>query len=235
MLKKILKNPINFAFVLIISILYVSFITIDIFFYARALPANYLKFASVVLCFLLAVNLYRTSSNKSDSRHVVGALIFTMIADIFLLFNLSHYAGVLSFSIVQLIYQKRHNIRFFIFGMIVATLTLPATFILPFEHLHIAAGAYAILILTTFVSTFWALLPRFNLGCIRLGMILFILCDIHVALYNQLPWGSNYYEISAVAIWIFYLPSQLLLALSAYHPRESDKNTKTIHYKHSKT
>lgn len=223
MLKKILKSPINFAFVLIIGTLYVAFITIDIFFYARSLPANYLKFASIALCFLLAVNLCRTSSNKSDSRFIVGALIFTMIADIFLLFNLSHYVGILSFFIVQLIYQKRHNTRSFIFGMIIVVLTVPMTFMLPFERLHVAAGAYAILILTTFVSTFWALVPRFNLRCIRLGMILFILCDIHVALYNQLPWGSSYYEVSAVAIWIFYLPSQLLLALSTYHDQNLTK------------
>jgi len=223
-IKKILRNPINFAFVLIISTLYVVFIIIDIFFYARSLPANYLKFASIVLCFLLSVNLCRTSGNKSDSRYVVGALVFTMLADIFLLFNLSHYAGVLSFFVVQLIYQKRHNTSFFIFGMIVAILTVPATLWLPFERLHVAAGAYAILILTTFVSTFWTKLPRFNRVCVRLGMIFFILCDIHVALYNQLPWGSSYYEVSAVAIWIFYLPSQLLLAISAFHPQQIDKN-----------
>lgn len=222
MLKKILRNPINFALVLIITTLYIVFITIDIFYYARSFPANYLKFASIVLCFLLAANLWRLSGNKTDSKYVVLALIFTMIADIFLLFNLSHYAGVLSFFVVQLIYQKRHHNRFFIFGLLVVLMVIPATFILPFDRLHIAAGGYAILILTTFGSTFWAKMPRFNRINIQLGMILFILCDVHVALYNQLPWGSAYYEVAAVAIWIFYLPSQLLLALSAYYPREYD-------------
>jgi len=198
----------------------VVFIAIDIFFYARSFPANYLKFASIVLCFLLAVNLWRTSGNKSDSKFVVGALIFTMIADIFLLFNLNKIAGVISFCVVQLIYLKRYHNKSFIFGLTVAILAIPAAFLLPFEPLLVVASAYALLILTTFVSTFRTKMPRFNLLCIHFGMLLFILCDVHVALYNQLPWRSDYYEISVIAIWIFYLPSQLLLALSAYYPRE---------------
>jgi hypothetical protein len=56
---------------------------------------------------------------------------------------------------------------------------------------------------------------------IAFGMILFLLCDICVALSNLselLPLTGYYFRkvqhISSMLIWFFYLPSQLLLALS---------------------
>jgi len=220
MLKKILRNRINFMIISAIVLLYVTFLTMDIFIQVRSLEASSLKFTSIVLCLLLAINLARNSGDKTDSKYVVVALFFTMIADIFLLFNLSHFAGVATFCVVQLIYIKRYHRKLFIFALIIATLIPPAIFFLPFEPLHVLAGAYAIFILTTFFATFKAKLPAFNLKCIRLGMLLFILCDLHVALYNQLSSSSSYYSVAAILMWVFYLPAQVLLTLSAYHQRK---------------
>lgn len=221
MFKKIIRSRFNCTVILIITLLYLTFSIIDIFINPRSLQASYLKFASIVLCFALATNLYRKSGDKHDSKYVIVALFFTMIADIFLLFNLSHFAGVFIFCIVQLIYIKRYNCHAFKFALVTIMLLPFIILFRPLNPLHILAGCYAILILTTFYTTFKVKLPHFNLKCIRLGMLLFILCDVHVALYNLLSRSNPYHQIATVLMWTFYLPAQVLLAMSTYHARKS--------------
>lgn len=51
-----------------------------------------------------------------------------------------------------------------------------------------------------------------NRNMVIWGMILFALCDINVALTRI----KSLNEISFSLIWIFYLPSQVLLSLSGY-------------------
>jgi hypothetical protein len=59
-----------------------------------------------------------------------------------------------------------------------------------------------------------------NIRYFTAGMVLFLLCDINVGLFNLsdfLTVTSTYeiiYELSAVLMWTFYAPSQVLLALS---------------------
>jgi len=59
------------------------------------------------------------------------------------------------------------------------------------------------------------LFPKPNGHMILIGMVLFLLCDINVALYNILNEGL-FYNISSISMWLFYLPSQVLLSLSGY-------------------
>lgn len=217
-MRRILRSPINKALVLAILTLYAAFIYLDIF-TSHYMWANFLKFVSIVLCFGLAIALYKCSGERIDSKFVVMALFVTVIADIFLIFTSYKLAGVLTFCLVQLIYLKRYNHRLFNFGIVVLTAGLIATFFLPLPTLTIMGATYAILILTCFFATFKTDLSRFNLKCVRVGMLLFILCDVYVALYNQLLSSSAYYQIAGNLIWIFYLPAQLLLAMSSYHPR----------------
>ena len=54
------------------------------------------------------------------------------------------------------------------------------------------------------------------------GLILFVLCDINVLIYNLHRFVSVYYleygtlySLSAVLMWGFYLPSQVIIVLSA--------------------
>jgi len=60
-------------------------------------------------------------------------------------------------------------------------------------------------------------LPKLNRVLVLTGLVLFVLCDINVLLIN-LPryfgapqWLSSFFPL----IWVFYLPSQILLAVSA--------------------
>lgn len=216
-MKKVIQNPLNLILFIGIIGLYVAFMTLMVFTNTPARLINQLKFMSIVLCFGLALSLYQRSHNKKDSKYVIFALTFTVIADIFLLFTTRHIPGVLSFWLVQLLYLKRYHNRLFGAGIIAVVIAIPLIFLLPFESLHIIAGTYAILIMLCFFATFKTKLPIFNLVCIRLGMLLFILCDVHVALFNLLARSHPYFPIASIAMWFFYLPSQLLLALSASH------------------
>jgi len=217
-MKQILKQPLYIGLMTGIAVLYVAFLSLDIFILtSRSNLSLQLKYAAMVLCFLLALSLYGQSSNKKDSKFVVIALIFTLIADIFLLFTNYDFAGVFFFCLVQLTYLKRYNSRFFAFGLALTPIALLVYFLTSISALFIIAGLYAALILSCFVSTFHTLLPEFNRKCVRWGMVLFILCDIHVALFNRIPRNIAYFQVAAVAMWLFYLPSQLLLALSAHH------------------
>lgn len=49
------------------------------------------------------------------------------------------------------------------------------------------------------------------------------MCDVNVALYNIIGFISLtgkfinlLYDISSISMWLFYLPSQVLLSLSGY-------------------
>lgn len=211
------KNPLHISLISGLVLLYVTFLAQDIFSAVNIIPAIYLKYASIMLCFLLAFSLYTKSSDKKDSKYVVLALLLTLIADIFLIFTSHYSAGVFFFCLVQLTYLKRHNTRFFMTGLQFIPVAALAYFFMPLDFLYIIAGLYGALILTCFISSFKTTLPKFNKMAIRIGLILFILCDIHVALFNLLPRSHNYFAIAAVAMWFFYLPSQVMLAFSAGH------------------
>ena len=53
-----------------------------------------------------------------------------------------------------------------------------------------------------------------------LGLTLFVGCDACVGLYNVLPLASPLYPTASVGMWFFYLPSQVLIALSARPEKE---------------
>ena len=216
-MKQIFKSRLNAFFIIGIIILYIAFLSIDVFSAPGLLPTRYLKYTTIILCFLLALNLHRNSINKQDSKYVVIAFIFTLIADIFLLFTGNKIAGIFFFCLVQLTYLKRYNIRLFKFGIFVSTVAIMIHLFTSFDQLYIIAGLYAPLILVCAISTFRTKLPKFNLYCTRIGMILFILCDIHVAMFDQLSRASSYHHFASIVIWLFYLPAQFLLALSAFH------------------
>jgi len=226
-MKQILKNRVNVVLIIGIIALYFTFLSLDIFSIPRSMESRHFKYASIVLCFLLATSLSSTTADKRDSGYVVLALVFTLLADIFLLFTNHKIIGIYFFCLMQLTYLKRYNLRFFIAGIIFAVVAIYVRFFLPFEPLYVIAGLYAILIGSCFFATFRTKLPRFNLYCVRIGMAFFIMCDINVAMYNQLSAGSNFYQIVTVAMWLFYLPAQFLLAMSASHPKVDNLLTKT--------
>ena len=132
------------------------------------------------------------------------AALFTLCGDYFLLFTDSYAGGVSFFFLVRLAYlcnlQGRafpwQALLFLLFGRF-----LPLLFL---------GTLYAVLFLCHF---FLALQkekaqPSVSRKLYLFGLVLFICCDVTVA------WGYFFTPVPGL-IWLFYAPSQLLLALTA--------------------
>jgi hypothetical protein len=65
-------------------------------------------------------------------------------------------------------------------------------------------------------------------------MVLFLLCDINVGLFNlsdfitPSPAYNIIYSISSILMWTFYAPSQVLIALSVENEKKVQKNKKIL-------
>ena len=219
---------------LLIGLLYISFLYIDISNKEIFLSSNILKFISMIFIFIISILIKDNPLSYKDLYLLQIGLFITLIADLFLLVLDSHYIlGVILFSIVQILYSYRYefrNLKLTIKNFIIIFLGLSIfylivnEFIIEIDFLFIIGIFYAVCLLNSVVKAVKAykykIYPAPNRQMILIGMILFLLCDINVAIYNILGYvvkASLLYKISSVSMWLFYLPSQVLLALSGYN------------------
>lgn len=215
--------------------LYMIFLYMDISNNSAFISSKYLKFISILLCFGIALLDGIMKGMGRDSLLLQGSLFFTIVADyIFLIYNKKFQIAIGLFSIVQIIYMIRYSSQdiilklmwLIISGLLISTIYLYMSLLMGKIHIILPfALFYALCFLMSLRETLRAykskIYPRPNRELILAGMILFLLCDINVALYNIIGHISNkgkllnvLYNISSISIWLYYLPSQLLLALS---------------------
>lgn len=153
-----------------------------------------IRFFIVVLCFIPALRY-----------GVPKAAFCTIVSDIFLLFTPYDKLGVYFFCLVHLFYisflvHKKPACFLFFFLLLFLVFPLPALGIvyalLFFVHVCIA------------FSLWKQKKAKPYFGLYLLGLFLFICCDVLVAL-------GHFTTPQPILIWIFYAPSQLLLAFSA--------------------
>lgn len=177
------------------------------------------KYGGILLCLAFAA----LCALRGGDRLVPAALTLTACADWFLLVRNDHYAaGVALFLCVQTVYlvRLRRNragsacrLRSGLAlgaGLAVYALDMASPLNL------LAALYYSQLLSNTALA--WSLgrkQRRF-----ALGLTLFVGCDTCVGLFNTLPAASPLYPAVSVAVWLFYLPSQVLIALSALPEKE---------------
>ncbi len=211
----------------LLILIYIIFLFIDL--NAKEINnqvALYLKYLTIVICFAITLFIGEEAVNTKDKRLVQGARFFTLIADFYLVILNNCELGIIAFCIVQSIYIIRHSIRCKV-KMIRLLILIPIIFISVLiicgiklqgleKKLIILAVIYGLLLIT---SLYLALRTRSYL--IGLGMFLFFMCDINVALYNIINRVPNSFLrgefIIGFLIWLFYLPSQLLLTLSGFN------------------
>jgi len=159
------------------------------------------------------------AKDRRDQLILVAAMAFTLLADTFLLMLDMNAFGVLAFCVVQTLYNFRYTNKN---RMMVQVALAATTFLVAFlagAEIIIALGlAYAISLLFSVTGAFMAYrkYPAPNNLMIVIGMVLFMMCDIFVAIYHTQTGLSH--EARALvfrAIWIFYFPSQALLSSSA--------------------
>lgn len=229
MLKTIRKWRIVKVFLLFIAILYIGFMYIDIYDIESIISSDRLKYLSMLLVLMISLFTGDDALNVKDLKLLQTGLFITLIADLFLLILGRHYVlGILLFSVVQIIYSSRYgfinlkiNIRNFIviFSSLFIAYLVVDKLIFKLDFIWGMGLFYAICLLNSVIKAAKAyrdrLFPKPNGHMILIGMVLFLLCDINVALYNILNEGL-FYNISSISMWLFYLPSQVLLSLSGY-------------------
>lgn len=196
---------------------------IEIFFWTfsgKTVPD--VRYIGVCLCFLAsAVNA--AVKRSRESLFLVCAMAFTVAADWFLVVLDDRYAlsvaiftGAQAFHFLRIFsvreagFKKSLFIRLCVFGA-----SLP---LLRFEDPLIYLGANYIfnLAANAFDSACGIKKDR-RFAMLTVGLVLFILCDVSVGLNGMretfgLP--DRIADLAATMIWIWYLPSQVLIVLS---------------------
>ena len=202
------------SFLSVEGALYAMFLVLDLVGQgSRAVP---LKYGGVLLC--LAFSLLGTD------RLVPLALALTAGADWFLLVRNDHYAlGIALFLCVQAVYALR-----LCAGGAGSAFVLRAALALGAGLGAWAAGLTALVELLAALY-FSQLLSNALLAwtlrgerrrAFALGLTLFVGCDVCVGLFNARIGGLALYYFAAVGMWLFYLPSQVLIALSTLPEKE---------------
>ena len=183
-----------------------------------------LKYVSIIICALASMAVCIEKKTQS-SVLIFISFIFTLAADINLLLKDSYFAGVCLFFIVQQLHMfnicsKEKYIKVMsagIFGGLLIYMLYYAVF-----GVHDRVVPAAAVYFTTFVFNNIMLCTkrcreRFH-KLYRLGMLLFVMCDINVgffniAYYTDIVISNKFYFVASAAMWGFYLPGQLLIAL----------------------
>jgi hypothetical protein len=230
-------------FVILQTILYVSFLTLDLTDSSYTI-SNDIKFSIIILCFCFAL-----FDQRREGRGIIffikTGLFFTLISDLFILILDIYFCGVLTFIIVQQLYSiflsvymsknKKEESRYtfllrFLYrlagqlGIAFVVCLILQSFNVTLEGLLIASVFYFICILTNVIIALNISLHNIKdkgMLIFAIGMGFFLLCDINVGLFNlsgfiSLPEGiyQRTYSVSSILMWTFYAPSQVLIAIS---------------------
>lgn len=220
-MKRLIKNRMSCVLLVLLAAAYLSYLAADLFFVGFGRFSILLKYLSVLLCLVTALHLNRGAWNKRDSALLISTLFLTCFADLFLLLLNLPVPGLLVFCIVHIIYIRRYRPAAFkpatsIVALVMAGCLAAEFLIGGFPLEYVLSCLYGALILTVTIFGFTAPLPRVNRHLVKVGMALFLLCDIHVALFNILAASDPYYPFASFFMWFFYLPAQVLLAFSGY-------------------
>ena len=181
------------------------------------------KYPAIISCLLICLFTF-SHSRKEAARIQAVVFCFTLGADFFLLFTDYFAAGVFVFLGAHICALIRYRKQWLLPVGIGAAALFIIIILLQQKLFHTNPDvaltsalcfAYGALIISVTVSTFFAFQPRTNTIFSRLGMLLFLVCDVNVLIYNLFPPVGGLYTVSIVLMWAFYLPAQTLLALSA--------------------
>lgn len=196
------------VFPLLAGVLWAVFLFLDV---TNTADSTWVKYTAICLCCLTAL----LGAGTFDGRLVAAALCFTVVADWFLLVRDEHYTlGVCLFIIVQLLYAYRlSRLEGGSRPVFRARLALSALFLgLSLFPLWCAALYFINLCLNT--AGAWIRKRRGSGGVLisrfAWGLLLFVCCDICVGAWNL----GLFPGFTRVGMWLFYLPSQVLIVLS---------------------
>lgn len=183
------------------------------------------RYASIALCFVFSLFAFaEEKAFENKKQYVVIGLFFTCISDFFLVVLNQYFAvGVGFFFIVQIwyflyltsSYGRTRQISILV-GRIAASVALSVVLFSIIEKkdfLVLGAVFYAVFFIHNIAIGIkdFAQTPLFVVG-----LILFICCDICVALTNMdvIFTSFSFRNITKWLIWFFYIPSQVCISCS---------------------
>ena len=205
------------------TILYLTFLGMDIFGFENSTP---IKFLSILLLTLSVLDF--------REKTLSAAMIFTALADLFLLvLNRWYAAGILCFLVVQILYaawlregQQAGRASLWLFLLPVAA-GLVAYTSCGFGLTEALAAAYIALFAVNLATALRRAVrdPKRKWKLFAAGLALFFCCDLCVGIHNLPGLGPEVlHRFANVAMWGFYLPGQFLIRSSGY--TEKSRNTK---------
>ncbi len=207
------------AFLAAEGALYAAFLTLDLT--GRGGLSVPIKYAGILLCLGFSLLI---CAKWGGGRLIPIALALTAGADWFLLVRSDHYAvGIALFLCVQTAYYLRLRRMGADCGWpLRSALALGAGLGLYALELaspvNLLAGLYFSQLLSNAVLA-WTVRGRPG-RLFAVGLTLFVGCDLCVGLFNALPAAAPLYPVASVGMWFFYLPSQVLITLSALPEKE---------------
>lgn len=201
----------DILFIVLQAILYITFLTLDLNEGSVTL-SKWIKYSIIILCFCYAL-FFGKSVDKGITFCIKGALLFTLISDLFILILDYYVVGVLTFIIAQQLYGVRislakvgvmastgvlrerkvnlakrlvFRVSFQMIITIVIALLLKSISV-KLDLLLIASIFYFISISSNVFAALRILAHnRYDrsIALFAIGMGLFLLCDINVGLFN---------------------------------------------------
>ena len=203
------------TFLSVEGVLYAAFLTLDLM--GQGGRTASIKYAGILLCLAFAL----LAASKGGDRLTPIALA---CADWFLLVRNDRYAaGVALFLCVQTVYFLRLRRAGAGSGWPLRALLALGAGLAVYaaglaSPLNLLAALYFSQLLAN-TALAWTRKGR-RWRAFSLGLTLFVGCDACVGLFNALPAASSLYPAASVGMWLFYLPSQVLIALSTLPEKE---------------
>ena len=193
-----MKAKHKYIFIIIELSIYVCFISMDLF----STNSTYIKYAGIVLCFVFSI------INKQRLKSLAFAL--TLIADYFLLVINNYYpTGIIVFISAQLVYHvflgniNNYKVSLFLGFLFLSIGLIVLNYTLGLNTLSVLALVYFSNLLVNVYMSYY------KNKVIFLGFVLFVFCDACVGLHNVFLTNN----VLSVLMWVFYLPSQVLISL----------------------
>ena len=200
------------------ALCFVVFLLMDFAFPGAWEVSSCIKYAALLACVTIAI--------VDGDNTLRAALLLTAACDYMLLFTSNYVPAVLAFACAQALHAHRHAklaqlavSRSLLPACAAALATGAITLFITRDHLFAASALYATLLLS---ALSFAVIAKIRSRCnpatasyVVVGMFLFLLCDVCVAASNL---GIRQ---AAPLMWLFYLPSQWLLASSTHWAEEA--------------
>lgn len=206
------------AFLAVEAAIYAAFLALDLT--GRGGQTIPIKYGGILLCLVFSL----LCALRGGDRLVPIALALTAGADWFLLVRNDCYAlGVALFLCVQTVYFLRlrragAGSGYFLRSGLALGAGLAVYAFNMTTPLNLLAALYFSQLLSN-TALAWIGQGR-PWRLFALGLTLFVGCDACVGMFNALPAASPLYPAVSVGMWLFYLPSQVLIALSALPIKE---------------